>query len=189
MGAETELQESIAVKEALLDSQDELAKIHQVGRDISAALEAGNKVVLFGNGGSAADAQHIAAELAGKFRLHRNSLPAISLTTNTSSLTAIANDYNYETVFARQVNGLVNAGDVAVGISTSGTSENVVEGITAANDLGATTVALTGEDGGDLVDIVDTCLQAPSTDTARIQEVHITIGHILCGQVEADLFG
>lgn len=189
MDTDTVLRESVAVKETLAGQERELAKIAQVTRALVTALEDGNTVVLFGNGGSAADAQHIAAELSGRFRQDRDPLPALSLTTNTSALTAIANDYAYETVFARQVAGLVTAGDVVVGISTSGTSANVVAGIDTANDRGATTVGLTGEGGGDLAEIADTCIQVPSTDTARIQEAHITIGHAICGQVEEALFG
>lgn len=189
MNTDTVLRESIAVKEALADQPGELEKIAQVSREMVSALENGNTVVLFGNGGSAADAQHIAAELSGRFRQDRDPLSALSLTTNTSSLTAIANDYAYETVFARQVEGIVTAGDVVVGISTSGTSANVVSGIETANDLGATTVGLTGAGGGDLATIADTCIEVPSTDTARIQEAHITIGHAISGQVEEALFG
>lgn len=147
------------------------------------------KVVLFGNGGSAADAQHIAAELVGKYKMIRKPLPAIALSTNTSILTACANDYGYETVFAKQVQALVEKGDVVIGISTSGTSPNVLEGIKAAKEKGAFTVGFTGEEGSELGKIVDICLAVPSKDTPRIQESHITAGHIICFLVEKELFG
>jgi len=152
------------------------------------AFRKGNKVLLFGNGGSAADAQHIACELAGKFYLDRAPLPAIALTTNTSSLTAIANDYSYEEVFVRQVKGLVKQGDVVIGISTSGNSPNVLRGIEEAKRLGATTIALIGR-GGRLKKSADYVLSVPSDDTPRIQEAHITAGHIICYLVEQALFG
>lgn len=148
----------------------------------------GNKVLLFGNGGSAADAQHIACELAGKFYRDRAPLPAIALTINTSSLTAIANDYGYEEVFARQLRGLVKKGDIVIGISTSGKSPNVLRGIKEAKQVGAVTIAFTGQ-GGKLKEIVDHALSIPSTDTPRIQEAHITAGHIICYLVEEALFG
>ena len=146
------------------------------------------KVVLFGNGGSAADAQHIAAELVGRYTLERKSLPAIALTTNTSVLTAIANDYNFDRIFERQVEGLVNPGDVIIGISTSGNSENVIRGILKAKEKEALTIAFTGREGGKLKNIVHISFNAPSDKTPRIQEVHITIGHIICELVERTLF-
>jgi D-sedoheptulose 7-phosphate isomerase len=148
----------------------------------------GNKVLLFGNGGSAADAQHIASELAGKFYRDRAPLPAIALTTNTSSLTAIANDYGYEDVFARQVKGLAREGDAVIGISTSGNSPNVLRGVEEARRLGAITIAFTGQ-GGKLKNLADYVLSVPSKDTPRIQEAHITAGHIICYLVEEALFG
>lgn len=188
MRAERVLKDSIETKRALLDDDERLTQIETVGQKLAETLRNGGKAVLFGNGGSAADAQHIAAELAGKFRRERPGLPVAALTTNTSSLTAIANDFEYGTVFSRQVRGMAKSGDVVIGISTSGTSENVVRGIREAKDIGATTVGLTGDDGGDLVDIADHCIRVPSADTARIQEAHITIGHIICGQVEDELF-
>ena len=149
------------------------------------ALAAGGKVLLFGNGGSAADAQHIAAELVGRFRDERPGLAAIALTTDTSALTAIANDYGYEQVFARQVRALGRAGDVAVAISTSGTSPSVLEGIAACRELGLHTIGLAGGTGGALPALVDCALVvAGTTDTARIQETHITIGHVLCELID-----
>jgi len=152
------------------------------------AFRSGNKVLLFGNGGSAADAQHIAAELAGKLYIDRPPLPAIALTINSSSLTAISNDYSYEIVFARQVAGLVSKGDVVVGISTSGDSPSVLMGIEEARCHGATTIAFTGG-GGKLKDRADHVLSVPSQDTPRIQEAHITAGHVICYLVEEMLFG
>lgn len=152
------------------------------------ALRAGKKVLLFGNGGSAADAQHIAAELAGKFYRNREPLPAIALTTNSSSVTAIANDYGYEAVFVRQLKGLVKEGDVVIGISTSGSSPNVLLAMEEAKRRGAITVAFTGQEGK-LNDLADFVLSIPSRDTPRIQEAHITAGHIICYLVEEALFG
>ncbi|MEE9151984.1 MAG: D-sedoheptulose 7-phosphate isomerase [Thermoplasmata archaeon] len=149
----------------------------------------GGKVILFGNGGSAADAQHIAAELVGKYKMVRKPLPAIAFTTNTSILTACANDYGYETVFAKQVMALVEKNDLVIGISTSGSSPNVLEGIKAAKEKGAFTVGFTGEEGSELGKSVDICLVVPSKDTPRIQESHITAGHIICFLVEKAIFG
>jgi D-sedoheptulose 7-phosphate isomerase len=182
------LRDSIRVKEDLRKQGSELEKIEMVSKTIIKALKNGKKVVLFGNGGSAADAQHIACELAGKFKLERRGLPAVALTTNTSALTAIGNDYGYDKVFSRQVEGMVNQGDVVIGISTSGNSVNVIEGIEAAKEKRAFTVGFTGATGGKLDKVVDICLKAPSNDTPRIQETHITIGHILCQLVEEGLF-
>ena len=182
------LRESATVKTELSKLASEIEKIERISMAVAKALKRGRKVVLFGNGGSAADAQHIACELAGKFRLERKGLPAIALTTNTSSLTAIANDLGYEMVFARQVEGMVQRGDVVVGISTSGRSPNVLKGLEAAKREGAITVGLTGAKGGKLKGLVDICIHVPSEDTARIQEAHITIGHIICQLVEEGLF-
>jgi D-sedoheptulose 7-phosphate isomerase len=152
------------------------------------AFRRGNKVLLFGNGGSAADAQHIAAELSGKFYLERQALPALSLNTNISSLTAIANDFGYDNVFVRQLQGLLVKNDVAVGISTSGNSRNVIMAIEEAKRMGAITVALTNN-FGKLKDLAHYSLCIPSCDTPRIQEAHITAGHIICFLVERELFG
>lgn len=182
------LKESIEVKEELCKQASEIKNIGKITAAIIKALRRGNKVVLFGNGGSAADAQHIACELAGRFKRERRGLPAIALTTNTSALTAIANDYSYDEVFSRQVEGLVNRGDVVIGISTSGNSMNVIKGIKVAKGKGAFTVGLTGATGGKLGEVVDICIKVPSTDTPRIQEAHITIGHIICQLVEEGLF-
>lgn len=150
------------------------------------ALKASNKVLFCGNGGSAADAQHLAAELIGRFQKERRSLASIALTTDTSILTAVANDYGYDEVFARQVEGLGRSGDVLIGISTSGNSANVVKAALKARDTGMHTIAFTGEGGGKLKDICDITFAVPSKVTARIQEMHIMVGHIICELVEEE---
>jgi len=182
------LEESAKIKEELCEQASELEKIEKTAKAIVKALKNRRKVVLFGNGGSAADAQHIACELAGKFKKKRCGLPAISLTTNTSALTAIANDYGYDEVFSTQVEGIVNKGDIVVGISTSGKSSNVIKGIKAAKKRGAITIGLAGAQGAELAKVADICIRVPSNDTPRIQEAHITIGHIICQLVEERLF-
>jgi D-sedoheptulose 7-phosphate isomerase len=146
-------------------------------------------VLLCGNGGSAADAQHIAAELAGRLRRERAGLPAIALTVNPSVLTAVSNDYGYEMVFARQVDALGRKGDVLIGISTSGTSPNVVRALEAARARGMATIGLMGERGGPMEAHCDVAVAAPSSDTQRIQEIHIVVGHAICEIVESELFG
>lgn len=156
---------------------------------VTGALRAGNKVLLCGNGGSAADAQHVAAELAGRLRLERGGLPAIALTVNSSIMTALANDYGYEMVFARQVEALGCEGDVLVGISTSGRSPNVVKALEAARAGGVVTVGLTGRDAGKMRDLCDHLIAVPTDDTQRIQEIHIAAGHAICEIVETELFG
>jgi len=177
--------ESIRVKQAFVAEQaDALARAVDV---VAAALAADHKVLLFGNGGSAADAQHIAAELVGRFLGERKALPAIALTTDTSALTAIANDYGYDEVFARQITGVGRPGDVAVGLSTSGNSPNVVRGLEAAREQGLTTVAFTGAGAGKLAALVDVCVQVPSDDTPRVQELCMLLGHTLCELVEREL--
>jgi D-sedoheptulose 7-phosphate isomerase len=180
-----QIEESTRLKESL---QAEAKTLVAIADELVQALRRGNKVLLFGNGGSAADAQHIACELSGRFSRDREPLPAIALTTNTSSLTAIANDYGYEAVFARQLRGLVKKGDIVIGISTSGSSANVLLAIEEANRRGAVTVALTGQ-GGTLKELAHYVLSVSSTSTPRIQEAHITIGHIICHLVEEELFG
>ena len=154
---------------------------------VAACLREGGKILLFGNGGSAADCQHIATELAVRYTVDRPALAAIALTTDTSNLTAAGNDLGFDRIFERQVEALGRAGDVAIGITTSGTSPNVVRGLSAARRLELVTVALTGRDGGDLPGAVDHCLVVPSETTARIQEVHLLIGHMLCGALEREL--
>jgi len=183
------LQESARVKEEILDNIETVKIIAKIAEVIIEAYRKGKKVILFGNGGSAADAQHIAAELVGKYYLERAPLPAIALTVNTSSLTAIGNDYSFAQVFAKQLEALGEAGDVAIGISTSGNSGNVLEALKAAKEKGLITIGFTGKKGGRLKDAVDYCLHIPSDDTPRIQEGHITVGHIICEIVERELFG
>lgn len=161
--------------------------IAAVGRRMAESLRAGGKLLWMGNGGSAADSQHLAAELVGRFERERRALPAIALTTDSSVLTAVANDYGFETVFARQIQALCRPGDVVVGLSTSGNSPNVLAGIEAARALGAYTVGMTGREGGRLQSLADACLRVPSARTARIQEAHILIGHVLCDWIEASL--
>ena len=182
--AKGQIEQSIDTKRHLLAEAKTLVAIAD---QFIQALRQGNKVILFGNGGSAADAQHIACELAGKLYRNREPLPAIALTTNTSSLTAIANDYGYESVFARQLKGLVAQGDIVVGISTSGDSPNVLLGIEEAKRCGAITIAFTGQTGR-LRGLADYVLSVPSKDTPRIQETHITAGQIICYLVEEALF-
>jgi len=157
--------------------ENEIEKASQIIVD---ALKNGNKVLLCGNGGSAADAQHIAAELTGRYKTERRGLPGIALTTDTSALTAIGNDYGYDRVFDRQVESLANNGDVVIGISTSGNSKNVVSAIKLAQELGCQTVGLTGRDGGAMNDVCDVNLIVPSDNTPRIQEMHILFGHTIC---------
>jgi D-sedoheptulose 7-phosphate isomerase len=151
---------------------------------VSEAIVDGKKLIIFGNGGSAADAQHIAAELTGRYKSERRGLPAIALTTDTSALTAIANDYGYKNVFSRQVEALAKKGDVVLGISTSGNSKNVIKALKKAKKLGCKTIGLSGKDGGKMSDICDINIVVPSNDTPRIQEMHILIGHIICQSVD-----
>jgi D-sedoheptulose 7-phosphate isomerase len=178
--------DSAEVKTRFIRSQADL--VAQVVRVLVAAFKGGHKVLLFGNGGSAADAQHLAAEFVNRFLIERPPLPAVALTTDTSILTSISNDYGYADTFAKQVKALGKPGDVAVGISTSGTAANVVKAIKVARDLGMKTVGLTGGDGGDLAKIVDFAFVVDSTSTPRIQETHITLGHVLCEMVDRMLF-
>ncbi len=180
------LLESIQVKEELLHNSIE--EIIEITNILINCLKNGNKVILFGNGGSASDSQHIAAELIGRFTKDRVSLPAIALTTNTSVLTSLSNDYSFEVVFAKQIEALAKPGDVVVGISTSGKAKNVNAGIRQAKKMGIKTVALTGGVGGELAKTADVALIVPSNSTARIQEAHITIGHIFCQLIEEKIF-
>jgi D-sedoheptulose 7-phosphate isomerase len=187
MGAHREeiraqLQESCRVKQSF--PEDLLTRIEEFAVKAAAALGEGGKLVFFGNGGSAADAQHMAAELVVRLRADRPGLAALALTTNPSVLTAASNDYGFEHVFARQIESLVSPGDVLVAISTSGNSPNIVRGVEAGARRGAFQVALTGESGGALVGKVDLLLNVPSRDPQRIQESHMTIGHIVCSLVE-----
>lgn len=175
---------SIATKELLKQNIEGITELSKV---VISSLNSGGKILLFGNGGSAADAQHIATEFVGKYLLERKPLPAIALTTNTSSLTAIGNDYGFEHVFERQVEAFCSKKDVVIGISTSGNSLNVLLGIKAAKKKGATTVGFTGRKGGKLSRLVDLAIKVPSDSTPRIQESHILVGHILSELAEASL--
>ena len=179
--------ESARARDVFLEENvDALARAVELVGD---ALAAERKVLLFGNGGSAADAQHIAAEFVGRFARERRALPALALTTDTSALTAIANDYGYEHVFARQVHALGVAGDVALAISTSGRSPNVLRAVEAYRERGVRTIGLTGGDGGPLATMVDVSLRvSASTHSARIQETHILVGHVICELVDRRLF-
>ena len=178
--------ESEQVKEAFLN--ENLNRIVAVVEAITAALMAGNKILLFGNGGSAADAQHLAAEFVNRFMIERPPLPAIALTTDTSVITSIGNDYDFSEIFSKQIRAIGNKGDIAWGISTSGTSLNVVKGLEAAKKAGMVTLALTGHDGGAVGKMSDFHLNVSSNSTPRIQEVHITVGHVICGMVDFKLF-
>jgi len=180
--------ESAHTRDVFLSEQS--GALEQAIDVVATALENDQKILLFGNGGSAADAQHIAAEMVGRFTSERKALAAIALTTDTSALTAIANDYGYDQVFARQVRALGRMGDVAIAISTSGKSPNVLRAVDAAQEVGMKTIGLTGGDGGKLAGIVDVSLRvSASTMSARIQETHILIGHVLCELVDRKLFG
>lgn len=180
------IQTAIAVKRSLLGQALTICHVAEAWRD---ALRAGNKVIFFGNGGSAADAQHLECELAGRFYLDRRPLPAVALTVNSSSLTAIGNDYGFEQVFARQLEGIAQPGDVAVGISTSGTSPNVVRALQKARELGLVTISFTGRTGGLMRELCDVWLGVDSEETPRVQEGHILVGHIACEMVEREMFG
>ena len=179
------LEESAGVKKELADKK--AGEIKAIAELLVSAYRNGGKLIICGNGGSAADAQHIAAELVGKFLLKRQALAAIALTTNSSIVTAIANDFSYDLVFSRQVEALVSDRDVVIGISTSGNATNVIKAIDAARRIGAKTVGLTGSTGGGLAIVADVTLSVPSDSTPRIQEAHITIGHIICEIVEKEL--
>ena len=162
----------------------QLERIAQAAEAMSGALKSGRKIIWFGNGGSATQSQHMAGEFVGRFQRERRSLPSISLTENMASVTAIGNDYAFEDIFARQLEGLAQEGDVAVGLSTSGNSRNVVKALHKAKDLRVATVGLTGASGGQMAGLCDICICVPSMVTARVQEVHLAIGHILCALVE-----
>ena len=177
-----QLEESARVKQSF--SADLIARVGQYAEKCAAALRGGGKIVFFGNGGSAADSMHLAAELVVRLRTERAGLPALALTTNPSVLTAAGNDYGFEKIFSRQIESLVNSHDVLTALSTSGTSANIVHGVEAGRERGAYVVALTGESGGAIAEKVDLLLNVPSRDPQRIQEAHITIGHIVCALVE-----
>ncbi len=180
------LEDALKALEASVSRQ--IQEIKAVSHQIVKSLLGGNKVLLCGNGGSAADSQHIAAEFVNRFRLERRPLPAVALTTDTSILTAIANDYSYDEVFAKQVIAIGKEGDVIIGISTSGSSKNVIRALKAAKENGLVTVGLTGSEGKAMEDVCDFLLKASTSDTPRIQEFHIFVGHVICDLVERSLF-
>jgi len=182
-----QLQDHRALIELL--ERDMAPMIAEMGSLISAALTNGNKLLVMGNGGSAADSQHFVAEIVGRFKMERKALPAVALSTDTSILTAIGNDYGFDSIFSRQVEALAAPGDIVVGLSTSGNSPNVLKALNAARELGCRTIGLLGKDGGSIRAACDLALVMPSTDTPRIQEGHITVIHIVCDLVEKKLFG
>ena len=182
------IQESIATKQQILDNQALLDTIQAVAQVMINALRDGKRILWCGNGGSAADAQHLAAELSGRFYYDRPPLNSEALHCNTSYMTAVANDYGYDLIYSRMIDGACHPGDVLVGISTSGNSKNICNAFRKAKDLGVTTVALTGATGGEMKPMADYLLNVPSSDTPRIQESHIMIGHIICEIVEAQMF-
>ena len=183
------IQQSIAVKQAILDNPDFQSRIQQAAEMIIESLRQGGKIHFCGNGGSAADAQHLAAELSGRFYFDRPPLNAEALHCNTSYLTAVGNDYGYDLIFSRLLRGTAKAGDVIVGISTSGNSKNILNAFEVAKEMGVKIIAMTGESGGKMRDCADILLNVASQDTPRIQESHIMIGHIVCELVETALFG
>lgn len=182
------INDSIAAKKAILEDPDFLARIETVADVIVKALREGKRILWCGNGGSAADAQHLAAELSGRFYYDRPPLNSEAMHCNTSYLTAVANDYGYDLIYSRMIDGACKPGDVLVGISTSGNSTNICNAFRKAKDLGVITVALTGKSGGKMKEMADFLLNVPSSDTPRIQESHIMIGHIICEIVEATIF-
>ncbi|MDX2348154.1 MAG: D-sedoheptulose 7-phosphate isomerase [Nitrospirota bacterium] len=189
-----EIESIIAAFETSADVKNEFIRTHaervvEVGQLLIRAFREGKKVMLFGNGGSATDASHIAAEFVGRYRRDRDPLPALALGTDMAALTSIANDYDFADIFSRQILAHGRKGDVAIAISTSGNSLNVIRGVEAAHDRGLVTVGWTGVTGGKLTDLVDYCFCVPSSVTARIQECHITLGHVLCELIEERLFG
>ncbi len=182
-----QLQEQRELFEIL--ERDMAAAIAAMAGMIAESLQNGGKLLVMGNGGSAADSQHFAAEIVGRFKMERRALPALALSTDTSILTAIGNDYGFDAIFSRQVEALAAAGDVAVGLSTSGNSPNVLKALSLARGRGCRTIGLLGRDGGSIKDVCDLPLVVPTMDTPRIQEAHITIIHIVCDLVEKNLFG
>ena len=181
------LRENIRVAEAVLDTQTEV--IEQMALTLIECLKSGGKILLCGNGGSAADAQHIAAELVGRFQRDRRALPAVALTTDTSIMTSVANDYGFDAVYVRQVEALAKPGDVLIALSTSGNSANVVEAMKKAREMNVRTIGFTGRGGGSMTELSDVCFVVPAGVTCNIQEAHITVGHILCNLVEEAVCG
>ena len=182
------IEDSIATKQQILSDSRSLETIQAVAEVMVKALREGKRILWCGNGGSAADAQHLAAELSGRFYYDRPPLNSEALHCNTSYLTAVANDYGYDLIYSRMIDGACHPGDVLVGISTSGNSKNICNAFRKAKQLGVITVALTGSTGGEMKDLSDFLLNVPSDDTPRIQESHIMLGHIICELVEAEMF-
>ena len=180
--------ESISVKSAVLQNETILKNVEKIVNEMVTALQNGNRIYFCGNGGSAADAQHLAAEFSGRFYIDRDALPAEALHCNTSYLTAVANDYSYDVVYARLIKGLGTKGDFLVGLSTSGNSGNIIKAFEVAREKGITTVGFTGDTGGKMKDLSDYLLNVPSKNTPRIQESHILLGHIICELVEEKYF-
>ncbi len=183
------IRSAISVKTQILNDVELLSSIEQAVPVIVSALKSGHRLYFCGNGGSAADAQHLAAELSGRFYLDREALPAEALHGNSSYITAVANDYSYDVIYARLVQGIANEGDILLGLSTSGNSVNIVKAFEAAKEKSVITMGFTGSTGGNLKDVSDHLFRVPHTDTPRIQEAHIMIGHIICELVEAQCFG
>ena len=185
---ETAFQESAQVKLQFIQNEENVGKIMDVAKRILGAYRKGNKVLFFGNGGSACDASHLAAELVNRYKKDRDGLPALALATDMAVVTSIGNDYDYSELFSRQIKAVGNKGDIAIAISTSGNSPNVLKGVEMAKQKGLVTVGFTGKDGGKLAGLVDYALIIPSNNTARIQEAHITLGHLLCELIEDEMF-
>jgi D-sedoheptulose 7-phosphate isomerase len=182
------ISESIVVKNKVLSDGHLLKIVEEIVRVVVAALKEGNRIYFCGNGGSAADAQHLAAEFSGRFYLDRDALPAEALHCNTSYLTAVANDYSYDVIYARLIKGIAHKGDILFGLSTSGNSANIVKAFETARDKGVVTIGFTGESGGKMKPLSDLLVNAPSSNTPRIQEVHMLLGHIICQLVEEQYF-
>ncbi len=182
------IQASISVKQELLEQEDLVNTIEAIVLAVTTAFQNGNRVYLCGNGGSAADAQHLAAEFSGRFYTDRKALPAEALHCNSSYITAVANDYSFDEIYARLINGIGNAGDVLIGLSTSGNSTNIIKAIEAANENKLITIGFTGATGGKMKNLCNYLINVPSSDTPRIQESHIMVGHIICELVESLYF-
>jgi D-sedoheptulose 7-phosphate isomerase len=186
---ENQVKKSYETKQAIYEDKELMELIQEVSKVVTEAYKKGNKTLIAGNGGSAADAQHIAGEFVSKFYFDRPGLASIALTTDTSILTAIGNDYGYEKLFARQIQANGVKGDIFIGISTSGNSKNIVKALEECKEKGIVTVGLTGQSGGKMKELCDYCICVPSNETPRIQESHILIGHIICAVVEEEIFG
>ena len=184
-----QIKKSYETKQDIYNNEDLLNKIEDVAKKCVELYKGDKKTILAGNGGSAADAQHIAAELVGRYGFDRPSIPSLALTTDTSNLTAIGNDYGYDQVFSRQLDGMGQSGDIFIGISTSGNSQNIINAFEVAKKKNILSVALVGKDGGEMAKMADIALVVPSDSTPRIQESHILIGHIICDIIEKEIFG